>query len=58
MMYRFPPTAATVSSSLLLGICSLPDTAFKVRRLYRFDSSRDVLYLNVTRTIQNLMPIT
>nr|XP_043627803.1 transaldolase [Erigeron canadensis] len=26
---RFPPTAATVSSALLLGICSLPDTAFK-----------------------------
>ncbi|KAI7730221.1 hypothetical protein M8C21_023058 [Ambrosia artemisiifolia] len=26
---RFPPTAATVSSSLLLGICSLPDTTFK-----------------------------
>ncbi|XP_071730787.1 uncharacterized protein [Rutidosis leptorrhynchoides] len=26
---RFPPTAATVSFSLLLGICSLPDTAFK-----------------------------
>ncbi|XP_057773580.1 uncharacterized protein LOC130992833 isoform X1 [Salvia miltiorrhiza] len=26
---RFPPTAATVSSSLLLGICSLPDTKFK-----------------------------
>ncbi|XP_074328812.1 uncharacterized protein LOC141666611 [Apium graveolens] len=26
---RFPPTAATVSSSLLLGICSLPDTAFR-----------------------------
>ncbi|URD82672.1 Transaldolase [Musa troglodytarum] len=24
----FPPTAATVSSSLLLGICSLPDTKF------------------------------
>ncbi|OAY62935.1 Transaldolase [Ananas comosus] len=26
---RFPPTAATVSSSLLLGISSLPDTKFK-----------------------------
>ncbi|KAL3499528.1 hypothetical protein ACH5RR_038621 [Cinchona calisaya] len=26
---RFPPTAATVSSSLILGICSLPDTKFK-----------------------------
>ncbi|ONK80325.1 uncharacterized protein A4U43_C01F16400 [Asparagus officinalis] len=26
---RFPPTAATVSSALLLGICSLPDTKFK-----------------------------
>ncbi|XP_020600104.1 uncharacterized protein LOC110039401 [Phalaenopsis equestris] len=26
---KFPPTAATVSSSLLLGICSLPDTRFK-----------------------------
>lgn len=26
---RFPPTAATVSSSLLLGICSLPDTMFR-----------------------------
>lgn len=26
---RFPPTAATVSSSLLLGICSLPDTKFR-----------------------------
>ncbi|XP_030524802.1 transaldolase [Rhodamnia argentea] len=25
---KFPPTAATVSSSLLLGICSLPDTIF------------------------------
>jgi len=25
---RFPPTAATVSSSLLLGICSLPETRF------------------------------
>ncbi|RWW19596.1 hypothetical protein GW17_00016329 [Ensete ventricosum] len=25
----FPPTAATVSSSLLLGICSLPDTKFR-----------------------------
>ncbi|KAL0920827.1 hypothetical protein M5K25_009997 [Dendrobium thyrsiflorum] len=25
---KFPPTAATVSSSLLLGICSLPDTKF------------------------------
>ncbi|KAI5655664.1 hypothetical protein M9H77_32851 [Catharanthus roseus] len=27
---RFPPTAATVSSSLLLGVCSLPDTQFRV----------------------------
>ncbi|WOL10100.1 hypothetical protein Cni_G18854 [Canna indica] len=26
---RFPPTAATVSSSLLLGISSLPDTKFR-----------------------------
>ncbi|KAI3986438.1 hypothetical protein MKX01_037720 [Papaver californicum] len=26
---RFPPTAATVSSSLLLGISSLPDTIFR-----------------------------
>ncbi|KAJ8767632.1 hypothetical protein K2173_018190 [Erythroxylum novogranatense] len=26
---KFPPTAATVSSSLLLGICSLPDTVFR-----------------------------
>lgn len=26
---KFPPTAATVSSSLLLGICGLPDTKFK-----------------------------
>ncbi|KAJ6393867.1 hypothetical protein OIU77_023158 [Salix suchowensis] len=26
---KFPPTAATVSSSLLLGICSLPDTIFR-----------------------------
>ncbi|KAA8522263.1 hypothetical protein F0562_012936 [Nyssa sinensis] len=26
---RFPPTAATVSSSLILGICSLPDTTFR-----------------------------
>ncbi|KAM7259950.1 hypothetical protein ACFE04_015691 [Oxalis oulophora] len=26
---RFPPTAGTVSSSLLLGICSLPDTIFR-----------------------------
>ncbi|CAH9086194.1 unnamed protein product [Cuscuta europaea] len=26
---KFPPTAATVSSSMLLGICSLPDTKFK-----------------------------
>ncbi|XP_073052060.1 uncharacterized protein [Primulina eburnea] len=26
---RFPPTAATVSSSLLLGICRLPDTKFR-----------------------------
>ncbi|WCJ25988.1 Aldolase superfamily protein [Euphorbia peplus] len=26
---RFPPTAATVSSSLLLGILSLPDTIFR-----------------------------
>ncbi|KAK9927499.1 hypothetical protein M0R45_024680 [Rubus argutus] len=26
---RFPPTAATVSSALLLGICSLPDTIFR-----------------------------
>lgn len=26
---RFPPTAATVSSSLLLGITSLPDTIFR-----------------------------
>ncbi|KAK2978504.1 hypothetical protein RJ640_027281 [Escallonia rubra] len=25
----FPPTAATVSSSLILGICSLPDTTFR-----------------------------
>ncbi|KAL2472001.1 Aldolase superfamily protein [Abeliophyllum distichum] len=25
----FPPTAATVSSSLILGICSLPDTKFR-----------------------------
>lgn len=29
-IHRFPPTAATVSSSLLLGICSLPDTIFRV----------------------------
>ena len=28
---RFAPTAATVSSSLLLGIAGLPDTKFKVR---------------------------
>lgn len=27
---RFPPTAATVSSSLILGICGLPDTIFRV----------------------------
>nr|DAD47842.1 TPA_asm: hypothetical protein HUJ06_017778 [Nelumbo nucifera] len=26
---KFPPTAATASSSLLLGICSLPDTIFR-----------------------------
>ncbi|MBA0644681.1 hypothetical protein Goklo_028811, partial [Gossypium klotzschianum] len=26
---KFPPTAATVSSSLLLGILSLPDTIFR-----------------------------
>ncbi|GAA0160921.1 aldolase [Lithospermum erythrorhizon] len=26
---RFPPTAATVSSSLVLGICGLPDSKFK-----------------------------
>ncbi|XP_042512051.1 transaldolase isoform X2 [Macadamia integrifolia] len=26
---EFPPTAATVSSSLLLGICGLPDTIFR-----------------------------
>ncbi|KAI6702252.1 hypothetical protein NL676_011388 [Syzygium grande] len=26
---KFPPTAGTVSSSLLLGICSLPDTIFR-----------------------------
>ncbi|XP_038687139.1 transaldolase isoform X2 [Tripterygium wilfordii] len=26
---KFPPTAATVSSALLLGICSLPDTIFR-----------------------------
>ncbi|XP_057976630.1 uncharacterized protein LOC131163850 [Malania oleifera] len=26
---RFPPTAATVSSSLLLGICGLPDSMFR-----------------------------
>ncbi|KAL3645597.1 hypothetical protein CASFOL_010777 [Castilleja foliolosa] len=26
---RFPPTAGTVSSSLILGICSLPDTKFR-----------------------------
>ncbi|KAL2321602.1 hypothetical protein Fmac_025981 [Flemingia macrophylla] len=26
---KFPPTAATVSSSLLLGICGLPDTIFR-----------------------------
>ncbi|KAG7564350.1 hypothetical protein ISN44_As10g011160 [Arabidopsis suecica] len=25
---RFPPTATTVSSALLLGICGLPDTIF------------------------------
>lgn len=31
-IYRFPPTAATVSSSLLLGICSLPDTIFRVSK--------------------------
>lgn len=30
LKFRFPPTAATVSSSLLLGICSLPDTIFRV----------------------------
>lgn len=29
--HRFAPTAATVSSSLLLGITGLPDTKFKVR---------------------------
>ncbi|XP_073103116.1 uncharacterized protein [Elaeis guineensis] len=29
MQCRFPPTAATVSSSFLLGLCSLPDTKFK-----------------------------
>ncbi|KAJ8650044.1 hypothetical protein MRB53_003067 [Persea americana] len=26
---KFPPTAATVSSSLILGICGLPDTKFR-----------------------------
>ncbi|KAK4761579.1 hypothetical protein SAY87_029463 [Trapa incisa] len=26
---KFPPTAATVSPSLLLGICGLPDTVFR-----------------------------
>ncbi|CAE6074956.1 unnamed protein product [Arabidopsis arenosa] len=28
---RFPPTATTVSSALLLGICGLPDTIFCVK---------------------------
>jgi len=32
---RFPPTAATVSSSLLLGICGLPDTIFRVTRAFQ-----------------------
>ncbi|AEE28854.1 Aldolase superfamily protein [Arabidopsis thaliana] len=27
--HKFPPTAATVSSALLLGICGLPDTIFR-----------------------------
>ncbi|KAG8382400.1 hypothetical protein BUALT_Bualt05G0073400 [Buddleja alternifolia] len=46
---RFPPTAATVSSSLLLGICSLPatkfrsavDTALADSECYRLEKSND-----------------
>ncbi|KAK4389449.1 Transaldolase [Sesamum angolense] len=46
---RFPPTAATVSSSLILGICSLPDTKFRSAvdtaladtQCYRLENSED-----------------
>ncbi|KAM7525610.1 hypothetical protein LguiA_015512 [Lonicera macranthoides] len=38
---KFPPTAATVSSSLILGICSLPDTTFRGLASYDKHSAVD-----------------
>lgn len=52
-LYRFPPTAATVSSSLILGICGLPDTIFRVssglsgsHSIYQPNSVSELLYFN------------
>ncbi|XP_042021224.1 transaldolase-like isoform X1 [Salvia splendens] len=59
---RFPPTAATVSSSLLLGICSLPDTKFRSAvdtaladsECYAFEKSDDRISCFVNKAFVNV----
>ncbi|XP_042025146.1 transaldolase-like isoform X2 [Salvia splendens] len=59
---RFPPTAATVSSSLLLGICSLPDTKFRSAvdtaladsECYAFEKSDDRVCCFVNKALVNV----
>ncbi|CAK9173182.1 unnamed protein product [Ilex paraguariensis] len=59
---RFPPTAATVSSSLLLGICSLPDTKFKSSvdtaladsACYRLESSNGRMSCFINKALVNV----
>ncbi|KAG6396969.1 hypothetical protein SASPL_143129 [Salvia splendens] len=60
--FMFPPTAATVSSSLLLGICSLPDTKFRSAvdtaladsECYAFEKSDDRVCCFVNKALVNV----
>ncbi|KAL0329595.1 UNVERIFIED_CONTAM: Transaldolase [Sesamum radiatum] len=59
---RFPPTAATVSSSLILGICSLPDTKFRSAvdtaladtQCYGLENSEDRISCFVNKALVNI----
>ncbi|KAL0395328.1 UNVERIFIED_CONTAM: Transaldolase [Sesamum latifolium] len=59
---RFPPTAATVSSSLILGICSLPDTKFRSAvdtaladtECYGLENSEDRMSCFVNKALVNI----
>ncbi|KAL8503339.1 hypothetical protein ACS0TY_022176 [Phlomoides rotata] len=49
---RFPPTAATVSSSLILGICSLPDT--KIQGCNSLEQSDDRMSCFFNKALVNV----